>query len=469
MPIQSVLDNDLYKFTMQNAVLKNFAGEEVEYQFKDRKPSGLYNDAFLAGFNRELERMSEMVLSADELKYIQENLRFLNRPDYIAYLHDFRFDPNQIKASVDGQGNFDLAIKGTWDSAILWEVPLLSIVSEQYFRYCDTNWNMEGQYELADKKSTALSLAGCQFADFGTRRRRNSTTQEIFIKQAKGKNGFIGTSNVHFARLFNLKAIGTMAHEWIMGVSGKDGLRRANRDALNRWADTYDGDLGIALTDTYGSAAFFEDFDGKLARLYDGVRHDSGDAFKFGDQVIDHYKKLGIKPISRTIVFSDGLDVDLAIRIKQYFAGRINVSFGIGTHFTNDFCTEGSRYMPSKALSIVIKLYKIAGVPVVKISDEPAKIQGDKDACRVAKWTFFGTPLDEVERDHLVPSLHGWHPDADGQPIPPEKLGEEAKKVYDLLKSREIPRNNNWSDRFIDSPTEVDASDEAINFLDRKN
>jgi nicotinate phosphoribosyltransferase len=172
-----------------------------------------------------------------------------------------------------------------------------------------------------------------------------------------------------------------------MGVSGKDGLRRANRCALERWSDTYDGNLGIALTDTFGSAAFFEDFDGKLARLYDGVRHDSGDPFEFGDKVIDHYVRLGIKPTSRTIIFSDGLDVELAIRIHQYFAGKIQISFGIGTHFTNDF--EGS-----SALSIVIKLWSISGVPVVKISDQPAKIQGDSDACRVAKWTFFGTPLD---------------------------------------------------------------------------
>lgn len=387
MPIQSALDNDLYKFTIQNAVLKNFAGEDVEYRFKDRRPSCLYNDAFLAGFNQELDRMSKMRFSDEELAYVQSDLPFLNRPDYIAYLHDFRFDPNQVKASIDADGNLDMGIKGSWDSTILWEVPLLAIVSEQYFLHCDKHWTMDGQYELAAQKSDRLTADGCTYADFATRRRRNSVTQEIFIKQAKGKAGFVGTSNVHFARLFKLKAIGTMAHEWIMGVSGKDGLRRANRDALWHWANTYDGNLGIALTDTYGTAAFFEDFDGKLARLYDGVRHDSGNPYDFGDKVIEHYKKLGIKPNTRTIVFSDGLDVDTAIKIKNYFAGRINVSFGIGTHLSNDF--KGS-----KALSIVIKLWSIAGIPVVKISDEPAKIQGDTDACRVAKWTFFGTPLD---------------------------------------------------------------------------
>lgn len=402
MPIQSVLDNDLYKFTMQNAVLKNFAGKVVEYQFKDRNPKGLYNKAFLSGFEDELDRMSKMRISDVELKYFAEKLSFLNRPDYIEYLRNFQFNPNQINASVDG-GNLSLDIKGTWESTILWEVPLLAIISEQYFLHCDTNWTMDGQYYLANTKSDALSEAGCNYADFGTRRRRSSNSQEIFIKQARNKRGFVGTSNVHFARLFKLQAIGTMAHEWIMGVSGLDGLRRANHHALWRWADTYEGNLGIALTDTYGTAAFFEDFDGKLARLYDGVRHDSGDPFNFGDKVIGHYLKLGVKPNSRTIVFSDGLDVKLAIEIKKYFEGRINTSFGIGTHFTNDF-------QNSPALKIVIKLFKIDGRHVVKISDEPGKLQGDRDACRVAKWTFFGTPLDEVQKDPESLS-YGMYPD----------------------------------------------------------
>ena len=181
--------------------------------------------------------------------------------------------------------------------------------------------------------------------------------------------------------------MGTMAHEWIMGVSGLDGLRRANREALWRWADTYDGNLGIALTDTFGTDAFFEDFGSKLARLYDGVRHDSGDPFEFGERVIAHYESLGIKSMTRTIIFSDNLDVETAIKLREYFSGRINVSFGIGTHFTNDFAHSAS-------LQVVMKMWSIDEVPVVKLGDDPGKTYGDPEACRVARWTFTGQPLD---------------------------------------------------------------------------
>lgn len=389
MSIRSILDNDLYKFTQQNAVLHNFHNTKVVYEFKDRNPKGLYNDAFLKGFNQEVERMSNLRLTDDQLYYIENKLSFLNRKDYLSFLSSYRFDPNEVKASVEN-GNLNLNIGGNWENAILWEVPLLATISEQYFLHCDTQWNMNGQLEKARYKSNRLSNSNCTYADFGTRRRRNYETQELFVKESLNKRGFVGTSNVHIAKKFGIKALGTMAHEWIMGVSALDGLRHANRDALNRWCETYQGNLGTALTDTYGSEAFFDDFDGKLARLYDGVRHDSGSPFAFGDKVIKHYQKLGIKPLSKTIIFSDGLDVDLAIEIKDYFKEKIGVSFGIGTHFTNDFEN-------SKALKIVIKLKYVNGIPVVKLSDDNGKIQGDTDACRVAKWTFFGTPLDQID------------------------------------------------------------------------
>ena len=387
MIIQSILDNDLYKFTMQMAVLANFPNTKVSYEFKDRRPTGKFNNAFCNAFEHELQCMAQLQLHDDEIEFIKQKLPFLNRPDYIAYLSEYHFDPKEVNFGVNEAGELSLSIVGDWASTILWEVPLLAIISELYYTHCDRDWTEDNQTELADKKSTLLSQSGCIFADFGTRRRRQFDIQDNFVKLAKGKTGFVGTSNVFLAQEHDVKAIGTMAHEWIMGVSGMDGLRRANKRALWRWADTYDGNLGIALTDTYGTEAFFEDFEGKLARMYDGVRHDSGDPIKFGERVIKHYESLGIKPTTKNIVFSDGLTVDKAIEINEYFKGKINVSFGIGTHFTNDFAN-------SPALSIVIKLRTIDDVPVVKISDEPAKIQGDPDACRVAKWTFFGEPLD---------------------------------------------------------------------------
>lgn len=390
MPIYSLLDTDLYKFSMQLAVLQNFAGAEAVYRFKDRNKT-VYNDAFIKGLEEDIDVLSQISLRDVELRYIRDHLAFLAKPDYLSYLNNYRFDPNQIKFGLDSEGCLELEIFGNWEEAILWEIPLMACISERYFLHCDTNWTVSNQYELAENKALRLSYNNCTYADFSTRRRRNLTSQETFVKAAlsvaKKHPGFVGTSNVHLARIFDTKAIGTMAHEWFMGISGLVGLRHANREGLWRWANTYEGNLGIALPDTFGTQAFFEDFDGQLARMYDGVRHDSGDPLLFGDKVIDHYRKHNIKCLSKTIVFSDSLNVQKALEIQKYFAGRINVSYGIGTHFSNDF-------QNSPPLNIVIKLWSINGIPVVKLSDEPGKIQGDRDACRVANWTFFGTPLD---------------------------------------------------------------------------
>ena len=191
-----------------------------------------------------------------------------------------------------------------------------------------------------------------------------------------------------FAMKYGLRPIGTMAHEWLMGMTVLEGLRNCNYYSLQNWVRVYNADLGIALTDTYGTPAFFKNFNVRLAKLYDGVRHDSGDAYKFTDAVVAHYKNLGIDPMSKIIVFSDGLNVAEAAKIKKYCEGKIKCSFGIGTSLTNDF--EGS-----KALNMVIKLWSCDGVPVVKLSDSPGKVMGDPDAVRVAQWMFRGAALDD--------------------------------------------------------------------------
>lgn len=388
--IQSILDTDLYKFTMQSAVLDHFPGTQVEYKFNDRR-SRMYNDNFLKVFGQCLERMADLKAEDEEMTWLKKTTPFLS-PHYLSYLHEYRFDPNEVNYNLDSNGTLQLMIKGAWERAILWEVPLLALVSEVYFKTVDTAWS-EGFDPTIDQKAKAshkghvLSAQECTWAEFGTRRRRNFETQDLVVSSMAGLPGFFGTSNVHLARKYNCRPIGTMAHEWIMGVSAMDGLRRANRCALRRWAQTFKGRLGIALPDTFGTSAFYEDFDAELARLYDGVRHDSGDPMVFGDRLIEHYKSLGINPLHRFAVFTDSLTVDRAIEIQNYFAGRIGVSFGIGTHFTNDF--EGS-----SPLNIVIKLSMCNGVPVVKISDEPGKSVGDKDALRVANWTFNKKPLD---------------------------------------------------------------------------
>ena len=202
--------------------------------------------------------------------------------------------------------------------------------------------------------------------------------------------GFVGTSNVYLAMKYGVKPIGTMAHEWIQGHCVLGGIRHANRYALDAWTRVYRGNLGIALTDTYGTNAFLEDFDTYLAKLFDGVRHDSGDPFRFVDKIVAHYKKLGINPRSKTIVFSDNLKPTTCIALLHYCEDNdICCSFGIGTNFTNDFPLS-----PLKALNMVIKLVRLNGIPVVKLSDDLGKIIGDPDMVRVIRYLYLGTPLD---------------------------------------------------------------------------
>jgi len=384
MILQSILDSDLYKFSMQRAVLAYCQGVPVQYVFNNRRPEGRFTPEFLTKLREEIEAMAQLALTDSEAVWLEQQLPFLGK-DHIAYLRNYRYDPNEVMIDlVDGE--LQLEINGTWDRTILWEVPLMALISKLYFKYCDTDWTMGGQTEKMSQKANWLD--GISFADFGTRRRRNFGTQDLAVQTFKEQSpGFVGTSNVHLAHKYGVKPIGTMAHEWIMGISALEGLRYANRHALKIWEKIFQGELGIALTDTFGSDAFFEDFDKSLAKLYDGVRHDSGSPIAFAEKTIKHYESLGIDPTTKTIVFSDGLNTETAVALRDAMEGRIRCSFGIGTHFTNDF--EGS-----PALNMVIKMYRCNGIPVVKLSDVVTKQIGDRDALRVANWTFRGQGLD---------------------------------------------------------------------------
>jgi len=271
---------------------------------------------------------------------------------------------------------------------------MMAIISELYFAEIDTEWDYEGVLNKAIDKGRRLAAAGCKFADFGTRRRRSYKTQRIIIDGLRqGSNdSLIGTSNVKLALDNNIKPIGTMAHEWLMGISVLEGLYNANYFALQNWVRVYHANLGIALTDTYGLPSFIRNFSLELAKLYDGVRHDSGCPFKFANNIIKMYKGYGIDPTSKSIVFSDGLDVETAVKLQQEFGHKVRVGFGIGTHLTNDFEN-------SPALNIVIKLWSCGKdktekeIPVVKLSDTPGKVMGDPDAVRVAQWIHQGKAL----------------------------------------------------------------------------
>lgn len=390
--IKSILDNDLYKFSMQNAVLKYRQDVPVTYAFNNRRKSNKFNERFLHEFNNELEQMSNLTCSDKQIRFFQDNCNFLGN-EYFPYLKSYRFNPDEVKATLDSEGDLSVTIDGTWDRTILWEVPLMALISELYFKICDTDWNHDMEVQKFKIGEKAWKMKNLTFTDFGTRRRRNYETQLLVVQNFKALcDKFIGTSNVHIAELCGVKPIGTMAHEWIMGISVLEGLLHANRHAMRIWSEIYKGDLGTALTDTYGTKAFWNDFEKHIAMLFDSVRHDSGCPFKFTDVTVENYKRLRIDPMAKSAIFSDGLDCNLAVKIAEYCQNKIKCAFGIGTHLTNDY--EKMDGSPSQALNMVIKLMMCAGKHCVKLSDNSAKAIGQKDAVRVARYTFEGMPLD---------------------------------------------------------------------------
>jgi nicotinate phosphoribosyltransferase len=400
--MKSILDNDLYKFTMQQAALELYPNAEVTYRFTNRDPSMRFTPEAFEALNEAIFDMDALKLSFVEYQYLDGLGLFTE--SYLNWLMNFRFNHIYVFPQMDEDGNLSLDIRGRWIDTILYEVPLMALISETYFKYVNKDWktNINGTEMTIDDamipfiqttggKKEKLRESGCLVADFGTRRRLCFEAQDILVMMMKHEDFFVGTSNVHLAMKHGLSPIGTMAHEWVMANSVVNGLRHANRTMMEDWVKVYDADLGIALTDTYGTEAFFDDFNLKLSKTFDGVRHDSGCPYKFTDRVIEHYQECRIDPTTKTIVFSDGLDVDEAIKLREYCEGKIRCSFGIGTNFTNDFYdAEGNRVKP---MNMVIKLRTMEGVEVVKMSDNPGKATGDEDAVRVAKWTFFGTPL----------------------------------------------------------------------------
>jgi len=384
--IHGILDNDLYKLTQQQAVIALYPKEIVRYKFINRGKTQ-FPEGFAVELRKEIDNLafitSEKFSGRDNLKKI----RFLS-PFYIDYISGYEFDGDEVQITQKG-GDVEILIEGYWFRTILWEVPLLAMISETYYRMTGQEYpeDVKQLYEINTKKGKDFKTFGIKFADFGTRRRFSHDNQSAVINHlmlSAGDN-FVGTSNVYFALKYGIKAIGTMAHEWIMFHGAKYGFHEANKIALQNWVKVYGGDLGIALSDTYTTESFFNSFDTLFAKTFDGVRHDSGDPIKFGEKVIEHYKKLGIDDSvikSKTIVFSDALDFDKVLKIENCFRGRINTSYGIGTWFTND--------IPGvKPLNIVIKMDSVLidgeWVPCVKLSDEPGKYTGDKETIELAK------------------------------------------------------------------------------------
>ncbi|WP_376691204.1 nicotinate phosphoribosyltransferase [Wenzhouxiangella sp. EGI_FJ10409] len=369
MIIQSLLDTDIYKYSMMQAVLHQFPGAEVEYQFKCRS-EGIDLRAIRQDLEREIEHLCTLRLDPEELNFLS-SLRYM-KTDFIEFLRLFHLQSRFVDIDEDGE-QLTLKIRGPWLHTILFEVPVLAIISELYSRHAWPDHQLdEGRARLAHKIEQVKALDRPDefvFADFGTRRRFSrrwhEEVVETFAREIPGS--LRGTSNVMLAKEFGLVPIGTMAHEFIQACQALGPrLAETQRFAFEVWAREYRGDLGIALSDTYSLKAFLRDFDMYFCKLFDGARQDSGDPFEWGEAMIEHYHANRVDPASRNLIFSDSLSIPKAAEIWQRFRDRTNVSFGIGTNLTHDTGVQPA--------NIVIKMTECNGQPVVKLSDSPGKV-----------------------------------------------------------------------------------------------
>ena len=371
MIVRSLLDTDLYKFTMMQVVLHHFPGAQVEYQFKCRT-EGVDLTPYVEEIAREVGDLCQLRFREEELAYLR-GLRFL-KSDFVDFLGLFQFNEKYIRVTCGAApGELAITIHGPWLHTILYEIPVLAIVSEVYFRRTQPRADLgEGRRRLATKIDILRKVEpelDFKISDFGTRRRFSLAWHEEIIATLKREvpQYFAGTSNVWLAVRNGVTPLGTLAHEYMQACQALGPrLRDAQVFALDKWAQEYRGDLGIALSDTYGTDAFLRDFDMYFCKLFDGARHDSGDPFAWGEKMIAHYQKNRVDPRTKTLIFSDQLSFPLAIEIARRFHGRARTSFGIGTNLTNDLGFE--------PLNIVIKMTECNGQPVAKVSDAPGKI-----------------------------------------------------------------------------------------------
>lgn len=380
--LTSILDNDFYKFTMQYAVVKLFPKAKARYAFINRG-----DHDFPPGFGDKLrqavDRMSKLKLTAAEKNFFSQTCPYID-PTYFDFLEGYRYDPKEVEIEQKGS-KLGVHIEGYWYRSIMWEVPILYLICELYYEEYEPKRVSDAEVcKIADDKLTDYDKHNITIAEFGTRRRHSYHTHNLVVKTlcAHHSDTFIGTSNVHFAMKYKTKPIGTHAHEWFMFHAAKYGYKMANLLGLEHWADVYRGDLGIALSDTYTTDVFFKQFDKKHTKLFDGVRHDSGDPIEFAKKTIAHYDQNGIDPASKTIIFSDGLDYEKVEKIVGFCKNKVGFSFGIGTDFTND--------VGLPRMNIVLKMTEAfpdegEWTPVIKLSDEPNKHTGDPVEIEMAK------------------------------------------------------------------------------------
>lgn len=383
--LHSMLDTDAYKLHMQQAVFHHYYDVHVAAEFRCRGDDllGIYADAI----REQVETMQSLKLQDDEYQWLS-GLPFFKQ-DYLNWLREFRYDPRQVTVSNDN-GELNIRLEGPWREVIMWEVPLLAVISELVHRYRSPDVGIPLaletlEHKLADfsRMTADIDTSAFRLMDFGTRRRFSRDVQQAIVERLQQEPWFVGTSNYDLARRLSLTPMGTQAHEWFQAhqqISPE--LATSQRVALAAWLEEYPNQLGIALTDCITMDAFLRDFGPEFAQRYQGLRHDSGDPVEWGEKAIAHYEKLGIDPLSKVLVFSDNLDLGKAVELYRHFSSRVNLSFGIGTRLTCD--------LPQvKPLNIVIKLVECNGKPVAKLSDSPGKtICHDKAFVRALRKAF---------------------------------------------------------------------------------
>ena len=382
-------DDDLYKFTMCCAVIDNFPRTQVRYKFNDRDNT-VYPPGFAEELIAQIAMLENIVITDEEIDFMRRRCDFIPEWFY-SFLKGFRYDRRWVAVSQDSDGHLSVEFEGCWCNTILLEVKVLAIISELYYIMTgqDGKFDYEDYAARSAVKGRRLIEAGCVFSEFGTRRRASFKAQDTVIRSLKesgqdcsGKGRFVGTSNVYFAMKYDLTPVGTMAHELVCAIAGMYGPQMANHIAMETWAHTYRGALGTFLYDTYGWQIFSLNFSEDYANMFKGLRVDSGDNFKELDHILEKYRSLNINPSGKQVIFSNALDIDRAITIQNYAMSKCQPSFGIGTHFTNDFPDV-------RPMNIVIKLVAVKITEswpfyceTCKLSEDKGKYSGEPSTVR---------------------------------------------------------------------------------------
>ena len=367
--IRSLLDTDLYKFNMDQVIFHKHTDLCGEYHFKCRNENVRFTPEMVEEIGEQIDALCTLRFRKDELNYLR-SIRFIKN-DYVEFLRLWRPIREYVTMSLSDAGELSVIVNGPLFSAMQFEIYLLEIINEVYFRMAyDYDELLRSAEERLEEKIRAFQTGKYtfKFAEFGCRRRLSREWQDVVVRRLAQETGHcVGTSNVYLAMKYDLTPIGTYAHEFVQMYQGIDSIPLAftNHYAMQDWYDEYDGDNGTALTDTVTTDLFLLDFNRSMVNNYSGVRHDSGDPYEWGEKIIAHYEKYGVDPKTKQLLFSDSLDFDRAQALYEYFKDRSKVSFGIGTFCSNDTFAE--------ALNIVIKLQYVNDRPVAKLSDTPGK------------------------------------------------------------------------------------------------